>query len=156
MTTRNNNTAISGKLIYEAQIQFTGEIDFGITMDEILSGQKAIPPAGARFDQSFQGTLSGPEIDGLIEGWDYLTVRPDWSFRLHLHGRITTRDGARISIASQGVSLQAEGSPEAQLRSAVSLATAAEEYQWLNQLQLWALGSMNPEKMTAVIRAFAA
>ncbi len=66
-----NNTAITGKLIYEAEIQFTGEIDFGITMNEIISGQKAIPPAGARFDQSFQGTLTGPEIIGSVEGVDY-------------------------------------------------------------------------------------
>ncbi|MEJ2412937.1 MAG: DUF3237 family protein [Anaerolineales bacterium] len=151
-----NNTAITGKLIYEAEIQFTGEIDFGITMNEIISGQKGIPPAGARFDQSFHGTLTGPEIIGSVEGVDYLTVRPDWSFRLHLHGQITTRDGARIAIASQGVSLQSEGSPEAQLRSAVSLTTANEDYQWLNQLQLWALGIMNPQQRTAVIRAFAA
>lgn len=151
-----NNTAITGKLIYEAEIQFTGEIDFGITMNEIISGQKAIPPAGARFDQSFQGTLTGPEIIGSVEGVDYLTLRPDWSFRLHLHGQITTRKGARISIASRGVSLQAEGSPEAQLRSAVTLITASEEYQWLNRLQLWALGTMNPEKRTAFIRVFAA
>jgi len=150
------NTVITGKLIYEAEIRFTDEIDFGITMTEILSAQKSIPPAGARFDQSFKGTLNGPEIVGIVTGMDYLTVHPDWSFSLHLHGRITTRDGARISISSQGVSLQAEGSPEAQLRSAVRLTTAAEDYLWLNQLQLWALGSMNPKKRTAVIRAFAA
>jgi len=151
-----NNTAITGKLIYEAEIQFTGETDFGVTMTEILSGQKDIPPAGARFDQSFQGTLTGPEIIGTVEGMDYLTLRPDGSFRLHLHGRITTRDGARISIASQGVSFQSEGIPDAQLRSAVTLTTADEAYQWLNQLQLWALGTMDPQKRTAVIRAFAA
>lgn len=150
-----DNTGITGKLIYEAEILFTGETDFGISMIEILSGQRPIPAAGARFDQSFQGVLTGPEIAGSLEGMDYLTLRPDGSFRLHLHGRITTRDGARIAIASQGVSFQVKGSPEAQLRSAVSLTTAAEEYLWLNQLQLWALGTMHPEKRTAVIRAFA-
>ena len=125
-------------------------------MGEILSGERAIPNIGARFDQTFEGILSGPEIEGKIEGIDYLTVRPDWSFRLHLHGRITTQDGARIAISSEGVSLQSEGSPEAQLRSAVTLVTAAREYEWLNQLQLWALGTMHPEKRTAVIQAFAA
>lgn len=149
-----NNTVITGKLIYEAKIKFLNEIDFGITMDEILSGQKAIPPAGARFDQVFQGELASPEITGKIHGVDYLTIRPDWSFRLHLHGRITTGDGSQISIASEGVSMQTEGSPEAQPRSAVTLITASEKYKWLNHLQLWALGTMHPVKRTAVIWAF--
>lgn len=149
------NITITGKLIYEAKIQFVQEIDFGITMNEILSGQKSIPPSGARFDQTFQGKLTGPEITGEIRGVDYLTIRPDWSFRLHLHGQITTDEGIRISIASEGVSLQTKGIPAAQLRSAVTLITAAEEYHWLNQLQLWALGTMDPEQRTAAIRAFA-
>ena len=153
---KKNIQIITGNLLYNAEIKFISEVDFGITMAEILSGEKTIPGAGARFDQSFKGILSGPEIEGIIEGTDYLKVRSDWSFRLHLHGRITTRDGARISIASEGVSLQSEGSSEAQLRSAVNFHTTAENYQWLNRLQVWALGTMNPEKRTAVIQAFAA
>lgn len=151
----NDNHSLTGKLLYKAEITFIEEVDFGVTMAEILSGEKAIPNAGARFDQSFQGTLSGPEIQGKIRGIDYLTVRPDWNFRLHLHGQITTPDGARIALSSEGVTQQIEGSPEAQLRSAVSFITASENHQWLNQIQAWALGTMNPDTRTALIRAYA-
>ena len=151
-----NYQTITRKFLYEAEITFINEVDFGITMDEILSGEKEIPGAGARFDQTFEGTLSGPVIAGTIIGIDYLTVRPDWSFRLHLHGQITTEDGARIAISSEGVSLQSEGSPKARLRSSVSFTTAADQFLWLNQIQAWALGTMNPEKRTAWIQAFTA
>jgi hypothetical protein len=153
---KDNMHPINARMLYVAEIRFTDEIDFGISMREILSGERAIPNTGARFDQSFEGTLSGPEIEGKIEGIDYLAVRPDWSFRLHLHGRITTRDGTRIAISSEGVSLQSEGSPTAQLRSAVTFLTAADNYLWLNQLQAWALGTMNPKKRTAQIQAYTA
>ncbi|NIV31467.1 MAG: hypothetical protein GWN58_18835, partial [Anaerolineae bacterium] len=44
------------KLIYEAEITFTGVVDYGVSMEALTSGQVAIPLAGARFDQTFEGT----------------------------------------------------------------------------------------------------
>jgi hypothetical protein len=141
------------ELVYQADIQFTDEIDFGVTMQAIMSGQQAIPLAGARFDQTFTGKLSGPQLEGTMEGTDYLRVRADGRFELHLHGRVTSHDGVRIAMTSEGVSLQGEGG-RGRLRASVSLHCSDERYQWLNQLQLWALGEMDPATGQAVIAAY--
>jgi hypothetical protein len=143
-----------GELIYEAKILFTEEVDYGLSMADLTSGKVSIPLAGARFDQTFQGILHGPKVRGKITGMDYLTVRADGLFQLHLHGRITTEEGENISLASEGVSMQVEGEIETQLRSAVRLYTLSESYLWLNRLQLWSIGSLDPSKGEAFIRAF--
>ena len=101
------------------------------------------------------GILRGPRLTGTISGIDYLTVRADGLFQLHLHARVTTEDGTDISMSSEGVSMQMEGERLAQLRAAVSLFTASETYAWLNQLRLWAMGTLDPVKGKALIRAFA-
>jgi hypothetical protein len=149
-----NQTLITGELIYEAKIQFIEEIDFGLSMADLTSGKLAIPPGGARFDQSFQGILLGPKVRGIVIGTDYLNVRADGLFQLHLHGRITTEEGDNISLVSEGVSGQDVGEAEAQLRSAVKLYTLSKSYHWLNHLQLWAIGSLDPAKGEALIKAY--
>ncbi len=150
----NKNLTNMGELIYRAEIRFTGMVEYGVSMEALTSGQLEIPQAGARFDQTFQGVLQGPKVKGIIEGTDYLYVRPDWSFQLHLHGRIITEDGINITLSSEGISHQIEGKTETQIRSAVRLFTASEQYIWLNKLQLWAVGSLDTTKGEAVIRAY--
>lgn len=147
-------TLVTGELIYEAKIKFTEEIDYGVSMADLTSGKVSIPLAGARFDQTFQGILHGPKVRGEIIGTDYLTVRADGLFQLHLHGRITSEEGENISLASEGVSMQVEDELETQLRSAVKLYTLSESYLWLNRLQLWSIGSLDPSKGEAFIRAY--
>jgi len=58
-------------------------------------------------------------------------------------------------MSSEGVSLQVEGEKLTQLRAAVSLFTASETYSWLIQLRLWAVGTLDPARGKAVIRAYA-
>lgn len=147
-------TITEGELIYAAQIQFTEMFDFGVSMEALTTGEQPIPPEGARFDQVFQGELLGPRLRGKMSGMDRLYVRADGSFQLDLHARLTTEDGARIAFTSNGVSLQIEGEREARLRAAVSLFTSYEAYRWLNKLQLWALGTMDPVKNQAFIQAY--
>jgi hypothetical protein len=143
------------ELIYEAEIHFTGIVDYGVSMETLSSGKVAVPLAGARFDQTFEGNLHGPKLSGKISGTDYLYVRADGLFQLHLHAQVTTKDGTNISMSSEGVSLQIEGERLTQLRAAVSLFTASETYSWLNQLRLWAVGTLDPIRGKAFIRAFA-
>ena len=142
-------------LIYEAEIQFTGVVDYGVSMEALASGQVAIPLAGARFDQTFEGTLHGPRLRGEITGIDYLYVRADGLFQLHLHARVTTEDGANIAMSSEGISMQVEGQRETQLRAAVSLFSCSETYSWLNRLRLWAVGTLDPVQGRALVRAYA-
>ena len=146
---------IIGELIYEAEIHFTGIVDYGVSMEALTSGRVAIPLAGTRFDQTFEGILHGPKLSGKISGTDYLYVRADGLFQLHLHARVTTEDGAKISMSSEGVSIQIEGEKLTQLRAAVSLFTSSDSYSWLNQLRLWAAGTLDPVKGEALIRAYA-
>jgi len=145
----------AGELIYEADIQFTGMVEFGVSMQALSSRKTAPPLEGARFDQTFQGELHGPKLRGKISGTDYLYVRADGRFQLHLHARVTTEDGANIALSSEGVSLQIEGEREPQLRAAVSLFTSFEAYTWLNRLQLWVLGSLDPVEGKAILKAYA-
>ena len=145
----------AGELIYEADIQFTGMVEFGVSMQALSSRKTAPPLEGARFDQTFQGELHGPKLRGKISGTDYLYVRADGRFQLHLHARITTEDGANIALSSEGVSLQIEGERETQLRAAVSLFPSFEAYTWLNKLQLWVLGSLDPVEGKAILKAYA-
>lgn len=150
-----HQTIIEGELIYEAEIQFTEVIEFGVSMEALSSGKDPLPSGGARFDQVFEGTLHGPKIRGKIYGTDYLYVRADGSFQLHLHARIATEDGANIAMSSVGVSIQIKGERETQLRGAVSLYSSFNAYEWLNKLQLWALGSLDPIEGKASIMAYA-
>jgi hypothetical protein len=144
----------TGELIYEADIQFTQVVEYGVGMDALSSGRIRIPAEGARFDQVFQGELHGPRLKGRISGTDHLHVRADGLFQLHLHARVITDDGVNIAFSSEGISLQIEGEKETQLRAAVSLHTSSESYRWLNRLQLWALGSLDPEEGRAFVRAY--
>lgn len=151
----NTQTITTGELIYEADIQFIKMDEYGVSMEAITSGKTPIPLEGARFDHVFEGELHGPKLSGKLSGTDHLYVRADGLFQLHLHARLTTEDGVNISFSSEGVSLQIEGEVATQLRSAVSLFTSSETYKWVNKLQLWALGTLDPVKGKAFVRAYA-
>lgn len=146
---------IDSELIYEAKIRFTSVVEYGLSMEALSSGAVAIPLAGARFDQTFEGTLAGPRLRGSISGTDFLQVRADGLFQLHLHARLTTDDGTNISMSSEGVSRQIQGQPLTQLRAAVVLFTSSESYAWLNGLGLWAVGTLDPVRGEALVRAYA-
>jgi hypothetical protein len=144
----------SCELIYETEIHFTQVIEYGISLVDISSGKQVVPPAGARFDQTFEGVLFGPRLRGKIRGIDYLSVRADGQFRLHLHGCLTTEDGENIALSSEGVSIHIPGVNKAQLRSSVTLFTNSAAYEWLNKLQLWAVGILDADRGEAAIKAY--
>lgn len=151
----NTKTITAGELVYEADIQFTEMVEFGVSMEAITSEKTPLPLEGARFDQVFVGKLHGPKLIGKISGMDHLYVRADGLFQLHLHARVTTEDGVNIAFSSKGVSHQIEGKKTTQLRAAVSLFTSSENYKWVNFLQLWALGTLDPIKGKAFVREYA-
>jgi hypothetical protein len=147
---------LAGELIYKAEIDFTDVVDYGVSMEALTSGSVTVPLAGARYDQTFEGTLNGPRLSGKISGTDYLYVRADGLFQLHLHARVTTEDGINIAMSSEGVSIQVEAERLTQLRATVSLFTASETCYWLNRLRLWAVGTLDPVMGEALVRAYAA
>lgn len=147
-------TLTSCELIYEAEIHFTHIVEYGISLADISSGKQAVPLAGARFDQTFEGVLLGPRLRGKVRGIDYLSVQADGLFRLHLHGCLTTEDGENIALSSEGISIHNPGVNKAQLRSAVTLFTNSAAYEWLNKLQLWAVGILDADRGEATIKAY--
>ena len=145
-----------GELLYEASVGFTEVVEYGVSLGAVLAGSIALPPAGARFDVSFRGSLRGPRLSATVVGVDYLYMRPDGRAELHIHAKITTEDGQNIAFFADGVALPQEGSSVFQLRENVSFITASPDYAWLNQLQGWGLGTVDPGKGEVKVKAYAA
>src|SRR5438046_1292850 len=73
-------------LLYEYTVNVTAVNEFGVGLADLALGQVPPPPEGARIDVSFEGAASGPRIAGHVKGTDYLCVRADGRFDLHIHG----------------------------------------------------------------------
>jgi hypothetical protein len=145
-----------GEFIYETTAQFTKVTEYGISMNDLLTGEAVPPPAGARFDFSFQGNLNGPRISGTIEGIDYVHVRADGRFQLHIHAQINTEDGVNISFFAEGIAIPQEDNTTGQLRENISFITSSPDYAWLNQVQGWGQGIVDLEKNEVKVSAYAA
>lgn len=150
-----NETAAPRELLYEYTVNLTAVLDFGVTMDTIAGG-KALPPEGARVDIAFAGPISGPKVNGRVSGMDYLHVRCDGRMQLHIHGVITTDDGARISLFADGVAIPRAGEPKLDLRENATLFTSDPRYTWVNGLQAWAEGEADLVAQTVAIRGYRA
>jgi hypothetical protein len=142
-----------GELLYEETFQITGVGEYGLSMPDVLSGKTPVPPQGARFDVAVKGQLAGARLGGTIVATDYVAMRADGNTRVHVHGDITTKEGDRIAFFADGVF--APGAP-AQLRENVTLYTACSRYAWVNQLQIWATGTVDLAKGEAKLKAYTA
>jgi hypothetical protein len=132
-----------GELLYEYTLKITGVTDYGISLEALMTRRVAIPPAGARFDVAVTGNSPGPRLMGKIAGVDYLWVRADGRFQIHVHAEIATDDGARIALHADGVARPRAGSAIIDLRENVTLFTSAPGYSWVNALQVWATGTVD-------------
>jgi hypothetical protein len=151
-------TAISipvGAHLYDADMQFTRFSDYGVSLQDLNSGRVIPPPAGARIDLAFEGTIDGPRLRGTIVGVDYVAVRADGRFQLNIQASITTDDGASIALVAHGVA-NPSGGPIVPLRKHAQMTTAAPKYAWLNQLHVWMHGSADMSACTLRWMAFAA
>ena len=150
------NSIEVGDLLYEYNVTLTGMIDYGIDFGLLLSGKVAPPLEGARFDVPFDGPVAGPRLQGRLTGMDYLRLRADGRFELHIHGQIATDDGVRISFFADGVATPRPGSPIVDLRENVTLCTNVPQYAWVNGLQIWATGTADLTEMSVKIKGYAA
>ena len=89
-------------------------------------------------------------------GIDYLQVRADGRFQLHIHAEITTDGGEKIALFADGVALLREGSPVADLRENVTLSTSSKSYSWVNHLQVWAIGTVDLAEQVVKIKGYSA
>jgi hypothetical protein len=134
------NAAMRGDKIYDVELDITGVTDYGVSMDAILAGQEAIPLHGARFDLAVDGRFRG-RLAGRAHGVDYLRVRADGRIELDLHVIIETEDGHRIALSGDGQAAPRPGEPVLDIFANVRLSTASKDYAWVNERQIWGVGT---------------
>jgi hypothetical protein len=134
------NTAMRGEKIYSMEFDLTGVTDYGVSMNAILSGQEAIPLHGAQFDLAVDGQFKG-RLAGRGHGVDYVRVRADGRMELDLHVIIETDDGHRIALSGGGQAAPRPGEPVLDIFANVRLSTASKEYAWVNERQVWGVGT---------------
>jgi len=142
-----------GDLVYEAEGHFTEIVDYGMSLEESMSG-KPLPAAGIKLDVAFEGTVTGL-LEGTFSGVDYLYTRADGVDELHIHGCLITTDGARIAVFATGT-VSANESGHVRLFEHVRLHTNFERYQWVNGLAVRGEGTIDPGAGTLQVRACAA
>ena len=132
-----------GELIYTYdRLRITGVTSYGApAFDAVMSGTAGVPPHGARYDFTLEGRVAGPRLSGAFHGVDYVNVRPDGRAQLHIHAEITTDDGKKIALSAEGVARFPDGPPVGELRENVTMTTAEPGYEWVNALQIWAVGA---------------
>jgi hypothetical protein len=136
------NVGVTGEKIYEMDLELTGVTDFGVSMDAITTGKDAIPLQGARFDLAVNGRTKG-RLAGRAHGTDYLRVRADGRIELDLHLTIETDDGRRIALSGDGQAAPRSGEPTLDIFGSIRLSTADKEYSWVNERQIWSVGTAN-------------
>ena len=150
-----SDSSASRELVYEYTVQFTGLVDFGVGLDAILGGGPP-PLEGARFDAAFAGTVTGSRFGGQISGTDYVHVRADGRMALHIHGVVTTDNGARISVFADGVGMLRAQEPVIDVRENVTLFSSDPRHAWVNGLQVWGEGWADMAAGTVTIRGYRA
>lgn len=144
------------EMLYSLKMRITGITEFGVSFADLIAGVITPPVEGARFDATFEGEASGPRLSGTVSGVDYIRVRGDGRFELHIHESITTPDGVNIAAHGDGVgTLRSEGGV-ADLRVNMTLFASSEAYKWVNPLQLWGIGTVNLKEGVIEVVAYSA
>jgi len=130
-----------GEKIYEHELDLSGVTDYGVSMDALLTGKEAVPLQGARFDLAVAGRFKG-RLAGRAHGVDYLRVRADGRMELDLHLTVETDDGHRIALSGDGQAAPRNGEPAVlDIFGNIRLSTASKEYAWVNERQIWSIGT---------------
>jgi len=145
----------TGDSLYEVALKLAPPTEYGVNMEVLMSGQVPPPAEGVRFDVPFEGISTG-RLTGTVTGVDYIRVRADGRFKLHIHAAITTQDGENIAIFADGIAIPRPDSSVADLRENVTLDTSFKSFTWVNGLQIWAAGTVDLAKQEVNVRGFVA
>ena len=139
-----SSSTITAEVVYTwKSFNLTKIVEYGVSFESLTTGQPALPPEGARFDAYFEGDIEGPRLKGSVSCTDYIHVRGDGRIQLHIHGEITTDDGERVTLFADGISTHREGTNFYHNEN-VTLLTSSPKYSWVNELQIWASGNVDP------------
>jgi hypothetical protein len=133
-------STMRGEKVYEQELDLNGVTDYGVSMGALLAGKEAIPLQGARFDLAVDGRSTG-RLTGRAHGVDYLRVRADGRMELDLHLTIETDDGRRIALSGGGQAAPRNGEPILDIFGNIRLSTASKDYTWVNERQIWSVGT---------------
>lgn len=147
---------MTGEPVYEYTLQVTRVVEYGLSSDDLFSGQVSPTPEGGRIDFYLEGAITGPKLKGTVVGIDYLYFRADGRAQLHIHAEITTEDGKKISLAAEGIAIPEAGSSVVQLRENVTLLSNHPEFSWVNAIQVWASGTVDLSSGRVHVKAHAA
>lgn len=103
-TSEKITTNPNATLVYELEAQITGGEGFGVNPNDVIAGKVAIPKNGLRMNLNFQGTTKG-QLNGNLEGIDYLTVQPNGNLQIDAMGVITTNDGQKVALNIDGLTI---------------------------------------------------
>jgi predicted RNA-binding protein len=134
------DAGMRGEKIYECDLALTGVTDYGVTMEDILTGKQAVPLQGARLDLHVDGPCKG-RLSGRQHGVDHLRMRADGRIDLDLHVVVETDDGHRIALSGDGQAAPRKGEPVFDIFANIRLTTASKEYEWVNARQIWSVGT---------------
>ena len=144
---------MNGEKVYECDLDITGMTDFGVGLDDVLSGEVAIPAQGARIDVAFEGLAKG-RLAGKVRGIDHACMRADGRIDMDIHAIIEADDGSRIALSADGVAVPRPEEPIADLSENVALSSATKKYGWVNSRQVWGVGTVDFAKGKVHIDGF--
>jgi len=146
-------SAMRGEKIYDVELNIVGVTDYGVSVEQILADPGAIPLHGARFDLAVDGPATG-RLSGRQHGTDYLKVRADGRMELDLHIIVDTDDGHRIALSGDGQAAPRPDEPVFDIFANIRLSSAAEDYKWVNERQIWSVGTASLGEGKIRIEAF--
>ena len=149
-----SDQALPAELLYEYTLQTTQVVEYGVSVEALMSGQVQPPAEGVRFDVYFEGPVTGAKLGGSVKGVDYIHMRADGRGQLNIQAEITTEDGKKIALAADGVAMGEP--PVLQLRENVTLTTSHPEYSWVNLIQVWGVGTVDFQTGEIRIKGYAA
>lgn len=152
-TTQDVREPAKGELIYEYTARLTGFTEYGASFEAVVAGEAAPPPSGLRVDIRFEGEVRG-KLGGYIEGCDYLNLRADGRMELDIKATLTTPTGEKIAVTAGGIGIPQPGSTRSLLRENVKLTSAHPDYQWLNNLEIWAVGHADVRTGLVTVRGY--
>lgn len=145
-----------GELLYEANMNITKVTEYGLSLGAFLSGQASPGPEGARIDVAFEGTIAGPKMKGRVSGIDYIRIRADGHAQLHVHAEITLGEGDKVALFADGLARPEPGTNLLQIRENVTYTTSVASYGWVNKVQGWGQGMVDPAKGVIKLKVSAA
>lgn len=94
------------------------------------------------------GTFEGPRFKGMVEGpaGDWITNRPDGTYRLDVRVMLRTDDGALILVTYNGIAHTTHSGSS--IRTAPLFETGDPRYTWLNGLQAVGIGAREGNVVT--------